>query len=92
MVLHYIVSVTMQMISTVTSKGQVVIPAPIRNMLNIKPDDRVIFDIWGSKIMAEKASTTEEMYGFVKSKKRLTDKQLEKAINTATQESMANHL
>lgn len=82
----------MQMTSTVTSKGQVVIPALIRNMLNIKPDDRVIFDIFGSRIMVEKASTTEAMYGFVKSKKRLTDKQLEKAIDKAMQEGMTSNL
>lgn len=81
----------MQMTSTVTSKGQVVIPASIRNKLNIKPFDRVIFAVFGSKLIAEKASTTEEMYGFVKSKKRLTDKQLEKVINKATQEGMSNN-
>lgn len=82
----------MQMTSTVTSKGQVVIPAPIRKKLNIKPFDRVIFDVLGPKIVAEKASTTEAMYGFVKSRKRLTDKQLEKVINKAMQEGMSNNL
>ncbi len=82
----------MQMTSTVTSKGQVVIPAPIRNMLNIKPFDRVIFAVSGLKIVAEKASTTEAMYGFVKSKKKLTNRQLEKAIDKAMQEGMANNL
>lgn len=37
----------------------------------------------------EKASITEAMYGFVKSKKRLTDKQLEKVIDKAMQEGMS---
>ena len=80
------------MTSTVTSKGQVVIPAPIRNKLNIKPFDRVTFDVSGQKIIAEKASTTEAMYGFIKSKKKLTDKQLEKVINKATEEGILNNL
>jgi AbrB family looped-hinge helix DNA binding protein len=82
----------MQMTSTVTSKGQVLIPALIRNKLNIKPFDRVIFDISGSKIVAEKASNTDMMYGFVKSKIKLTDKQLDQVINEATEEGMANNL
>ena len=82
----------MQMTSTVTSKGQVVIPAPIRNKLNIKPFDRVNFDIVGQRIIAEKAPTTEAMYGFVKSKKRLTNEQLEKVINKAIGTGMSDNL
>jgi len=82
----------MQMTSTVTSKGQVVIPATIRNKLNIKPFDRVSFDVLGERIIAEKASTTEEMYGFVKSKKRLTNKQMEKVINKAMEAEMSVNL
>ena len=80
----------MQMTSTVTSKGQVVIPAVIRNKLNIKPYDRVVFDVLGLKIVAEKASSTEEMCGFVKSKKKLTDRQLERAISEATYDSFGH--
>lgn len=82
----------MQMISTVTSKGQVVIPVSIRNELNIKPFDRVIFEVQGPKFVAEKASTTEAMYGFVKTKVGLTDKQLDRVINEATEEGMASGL
>jgi len=91
-VLLYIICVTMQMTSTITSKGQVLIPAAIRNKLNIKPFDRVIFDVVGPKIVAEKASTTQEMFGFIKSGKRLTDKQLDRMINKATEEGMASNL
>lgn len=80
------------MTSTVTTKGQVVIPALIRSKLNIKPFDRVVFDVSGSKIVAEKASSTEAMYGFVKTKIRLTDRQLERVINKATEEGMASNL
>lgn len=85
MLLRYIVSVTMQLFSTITSKGQVLIPASIRNSLNIKSSDRLSFKVVGSKIVAEKALSTEEMFGFVKTRKRLTDKQLENSINRATE-------
>jgi len=74
----------MQLISTVTSKGQILIPVSIRNKLNIKPNDRVIFDVSGVKIVAQKAPSTDQMYGFIKTKNRLSDNQLEEAINKAT--------
>ncbi len=34
-----------QQITMVTQKGQVTIPSPIRKALNIKPKDRVVFDL-----------------------------------------------
>lgn len=82
----------MQMTSTVTSKGQVLIPSAIRDVLNINPFDRVTFSVAGSKIVAEKAATTTDMYGFVKTKHKLTDFQLESAINEATEEELSQVL
>lgn len=75
-----------------TSKGQVLIPLLIRNKLNIKSYDRVIFDVVDFKIVAKKAPTCEEMYGFVKTRKKFTDKQLEAAINKATEEGLLGNL
>ena len=91
-VLHCIVCVTMQLSSTVTSKGQILIPVLIRNMLNINPFDRVTFSVAGSKIVAEKAATTTAMYGFVKTKQKLSNSQLESAINKATEEGLSQDL
>lgn len=82
----------MQMISTVTSKGQVVIPVSIRKKLGIMPFDRIIFEVSDSKIVAEKASTTDGMFGIVKSKVKLTDKQLEQVINESMAVGMAGEL
>ncbi|KKU02628.1 MAG: hypothetical protein UX99_C0007G0042 [Candidatus Amesbacteria bacterium GW2011_GWB1_47_26] len=90
--LPYIVSVTMLLSSTVTTKGQVLIPALIRSKLNIKPFDRVIFNVYGSKLLAEKAASTEDMFGIVKTKRVLTDRQLETAIKKATEESLSQQL
>lgn len=87
--LHDTVSVTMQLSSTITSKGQVLIPAAIRIKLKLKPFDRIIFNVSGTKLMAEKAPTTEQMYGFIKTKRKLTDKQLEDAIEKAVVEGVS---
>lgn len=68
--------------STVTTKGQVLIPGPIRKKLNIKPFDRLTFDIVNNKVFAYKLPSIDEMQGSVKSKIKLTDKQLEDAIDS----------
>lgn len=82
----------MQLSSTITSKGQVLIPATIRNKLKIKPFDRIIFNISGSKLVAEKAASTDDMCGFVKATKKLTDLQLEKAINKASEDGLSQEV
>jgi len=69
----------------------VLIPAAIRNKLKMKPLDRVIFNVTGSKIVAEKAASVEDMYGFIKTKIKLSDIQLEKAINEATAEGLSEN-
>jgi len=79
----------MQLSSTVTTKGQVLIPAPIRSKLNIKPFDRMVFIVYGSKLLAEKAASTEDMLGIVKTKRVLTDRQLETAIKRAAEDGLS---
>lgn len=88
-VLPYIVSVIMQLFSTITSKGQVLIPGTIRKSLNIKSFDRLTFKVVGSKILVEKVASTDEMLGFVKSKKKFTDQELETAIKEATEQELS---
>ena len=39
------------------------------------------FSVSNAKFVAKKAVSMEEMYGFVRSKKKYTDRQLEKVIN-----------
>ena len=82
----------MQLVSTVTSKGQVLIPMAIRKKLDVGPFDRIVFSTVESTIVAKKTPTTNEMYGFIKTRKRLTDKQLEGAINEAVEEGLARNL
>jgi AbrB family looped-hinge helix DNA binding protein len=73
----------MQGISTVTTKGQVLIPANIRKLLGIKPADRVVFDHSDESITIKKAPTIASMYGYIKSNKHFSDAELEHAIEQA---------
>ena len=76
----------MQLISTVTTKGQVVIPKLIRDELNIKPSDRVLVSRNLNQVIIERTPSVEEMMGFIKTKKRFTDRQLKEAIADAVAE------
>ncbi len=73
----------MQGVSTVTTKGQVLIPVTIRELLGIKPADRVVFEHSGTSITIKKAPTIASMYGYIKSNKRFSDAELEQAIEQA---------
>lgn len=77
----------MTLISTVTTKGQMVIPAPIRKKLKIKPNDRMFIDVVNNKVMAYRAPSIAEMSGILKSKIKLSDKQLERAINKSSEQA-----
>jgi antitoxin PrlF len=55
-----------QFIATVTSKGQVTIPAEVRQQLRLSPQDKVIFRIEGSRVELEPLPMTlEDAYGSV---------------------------
>ena len=53
--------------TTVTFKGQVTIPGAIRRALNIKPRDRIAFDLVGGKVVLRPIkSAVLASYGAVK--------------------------
>lgn len=53
--------------TTVTSKGQVTIPGELRRALNIKPKDRVAFELADGEIrLRPTKSAVEANYGAVK--------------------------
>jgi antitoxin PrlF len=56
------------MLSTVTSKGQVTIPKPLREALQIKSNDKVDFIREGGKIYLVPLKTLKDFRGTVKSK------------------------
>ncbi len=54
-------------ITTVTQKGQVTIPGPIRKAMKIKPKDRMVFEIVNGEVRMKPMKTRLlEGYGSVK--------------------------
>lgn len=59
---------------TISSKGQVVIPAEVRRLLNIEPGDQVIFSLndFGEIVMrAKKREKLSDLIGILPAKKRV---------------------
>jgi AbrB family looped-hinge helix DNA binding protein len=83
---------TLQSIATVTSKGQVLIPVAMRRKLGIKPSDRVIFSDMNGSISLKKASSIDEMYGFIATKQKFTDTQLEKEIARSLEQGISKDI
>lgn len=52
-------------ISTVSSKGQVTLPARLREKLGIKPNDRVVIEAADDAILVRKAADVFELEGFL---------------------------
>lgn len=67
-------------VSTVTSKGQVVIPKTYRDIFDIKPFDRVYFSVINDRIVLEPVNSVVEMLGFLKTNKKYSQKEINKAI------------
>ena len=53
------------MLSNVTTKGQVTIPAEIRTRFHIKPNDRVDFFIDGERIIITPVKTLKQLRGSI---------------------------
>ncbi len=52
-------------ISTISSKGQITVPARVRRLLNLKPNDRVTIESGGNAIIIRKAADFFELKGFL---------------------------
>ena len=60
------------MLSTVTTKGQVTIPKPIRDALGIGPNDRIAFIREGERVLLQPIRTLKTFRGAVKAKETCT--------------------
>ena len=58
--------------STVTSKGQITIPAEVRQAMGLMPQDRVVFTMLpdGTTVMRAKTRSALELSGKLKNKSR----------------------
>ena len=66
--------------SVISQKGQVVIPKQIRDKLELKEGDVLKFTIAKGKILIERAPTTEEMFGFIKTLRKPSKTSIKNAI------------
>lgn len=77
------ISITMNGFSTITQKGQVTIPKAIRDSFNIKPSDKIYFEVKNDNIIARRLSSINEMRGIVKTNKILPKIEYKKAVKKA---------
>jgi AbrB family looped-hinge helix DNA binding protein len=56
----------------VTSKGQITIPAVVRQAMGLKPQDRVVFTLLpdGTTVMRAKTKSFQDLFGNFKDKRR----------------------
>ena len=67
--------------SSVTTKGQVTIPAELREKLGIKPGDKVGFVAEGDRILIQRQETAvESLFGIVKASASASLDQMDEAI------------
>ena len=52
-------------VSTISTKGQITLPADMRRKLKIKPKDRVVLEMAGDAILIKKAEDFFELQGFL---------------------------
>jgi len=63
----------MQAKAKVTIKGQVTIPKKIREKLNIRPSDFVLFVRKGNEVVIKPARTLLDLRGVIKTDKKIED-------------------
>ncbi|MBS0349946.1 MAG: AbrB/MazE/SpoVT family DNA-binding domain-containing protein [Proteobacteria bacterium] len=67
--------------STITSKGQVTIPADLRQALDLQPGDKVAFEAIDHKILIfKKKDDISQAFGMFKVEKKILLKDIQKAI------------
>jgi AbrB family looped-hinge helix DNA binding protein len=67
-------------VSTITTRGQVVIPQPIRDFFGLKPSDKLSFEIEEDKIIARPIISLDEAFGMFKAKRKLPKREYKKVI------------
>lgn len=67
-------------VSTITQKGQVVIPQPIRQLLGLEAFDRLYFETKKGKIIAQPVLSLDEALGMIKAEKFVSKKEYKRAI------------
>ena len=61
-------------IATITQRGQVVIPQPIREYFGLKASDKLFFEVEKGRIVAKPILSLEQAFGIIKTKKIFSKK------------------
>ena len=69
----------MQYVTTISQKGQIVVPKDIRDQLNIKPSDSLKVTRENKTIIVEPLTSVEEFVGMFKVREPLTKKDIKDA-------------
>jgi len=72
----------MQHITTISHKGQIVVPKGIRDQLKIKPSDPLRVTLVNDNIIVKPFSSVNEFLGMFKVKKPITKKDIKTAISS----------
>jgi len=79
---------TMNGLSSITQKGQVVIPKPIREYLGLKPSDKIYFEVKDDQIIGKAVISIDEAYGMINTGKTYSRKEQKEAIEEETLEKL----
>lgn len=67
-------------IATITQRGQVVIPQPIRKLFKLRTADRVLFETAGDKIIVKPLLSLDEAFGMIRAVKKVSKKEYKQVI------------
>lgn len=67
-------------ITTITQRGQVVIPQPIREFFKLKPSDKLFFEVEKDKIIAKPILSMDVVLGVIKAKKKVSKKEYKEIV------------
>ena len=76
----------MPYVTTISQKGQIVVPKEIRDKLKIKPADRLKVTIKEKNILIERLSPLDDVVGMFKVDKPITKKDIKTAYATHASE------
>jgi len=74
----------------VLPKGQITLPKKVREELGIEEGDVLILERKKDRVELKKAKTIRDFYGFLKSKKAVNRREIDKAIEEAVKEREKN--
>ncbi len=70
----------MTYISTVTQKGQVTIPAAVRDVLGVKPYEKVAFFLKNNTVVLQSAKDFLSLRGSIRKKRPFTDDAADQSV------------